>query len=58
MFTSDEDLKSSLSFPGQHSREVLTTALQWCEGREGYKTKAAMLVAALKREARAAGGDA
>lgn len=58
VFTSDEDLRSSLRFQHHLNLDVLTVAHEWCAEREGYKTKAGMLAAAMKRIAKPVAGGA
>lgn len=55
VFTSDQDLKSALGHDHHLNLDVLNVALTWCDGREGYKTKAGMIAAAIQRLKRGAG---
>ncbi len=55
VFTSDQDLKSALGHTHHLNLDVLNVALHWCAGREGYKTKAGMIAAAIQRLKRGAG---
>lgn len=54
VFTSDQDLKSALGHAHHLNLDVLAVALKWCDGREGYKTKAVMIAAVIKRVQRGA----
>jgi hypothetical protein len=49
VFTSNDDLRSTLRLNHHQDVDVLELALRWCRDREGYRTKVPLLEAALRR---------